>query len=58
MTVRPNFPGEHVDAMLARLKRAMQTEGVHASLKRHEAFTPAPERRRIKSFHAQRRRAK
>ena len=56
--VIPEFPGQHVDAILREFKKCVVRSGVLVAAKRKEYFMPKGERRRLKSAVARRRRAK
>lgn len=48
-------PFEPIDAALRRFKKVVGKAGVPADARRHEAFTPRPQARRLKSARARKR---
>jgi ribosomal protein S21 len=56
--IRPQFPGEHVDDMLRRLKKETSKDDTLRLLRRASEFTPRSQARRTKSDRAGRRRDK
>ena len=57
MTIRPLYPGEPIDFMLYRLKKALKKADMDALLRRSERFVPKGEQRRIKQRRARARAA-
>ena len=55
IAVRPR-PFESIDDTLKRWKRVVQKSGVLLDARSHESFTSRPERRRVKSAKARKRR--
>ena len=53
--IRPQFPGEHVDALLRRLARETQRDGTLTLFHRAQHFTPNNAARRQKSYRAKKR---
>jgi ribosomal protein S21 len=56
--VVPEFPGQHVDALLREFKKCVHRSGLLVAAKRKEHFLPKGERRRLKRAAARRRRNK
>lgn len=52
IAVKPRFPGERVDEMLRRLKKAMEREQFSRDAARHLYFKSPGERRRSKRMRA------
>ena len=55
IAVRPR-PFESIDGTLKRWKRIVQKSGILLDARSHESFTSRPERRRVKSAKARKRR--
>ncbi len=51
------LPGEHIDSVLRRFKKATQKSGILVDLRRSEYFVQPSRRRREKSVKARRRRS-
>lgn len=49
------LPGEPIDAALRRFKKIVEKANVTFDARRHEAFTPKPQARRLKSAQARKR---
>jgi small subunit ribosomal protein S21 len=58
VSVKLAFPGEHIDSLLRRFKKACAKNDIGHDARRHEAFIRPGERRRQKSLVARRRQQK